>query len=108
MRSLALCWLLALYAAASAGQPVTVVDFAGRTVTLSQPAQRIVALAPHIVENLYSAGAGDRLVGVVSHSDFPETARALPVVGSFNAFSLEQIVASQPALILMWRPGVCQ
>ena len=43
---------------------MTVVDFAGRTVTLSQPAQRIIALAPHIVENLYSAGAGDRLVGV--------------------------------------------
>tara|TARA_R100000005_G_scaffold94586_1_gene73088 strand:+ start:1842 stop:2720 length:879 start_codon:yes stop_codon:yes gene_type:complete len=105
IRSITLCWLLGLWAAASASQPVTVVDFAGRSVTLPQPAQRIVALAPHIVENLYSAGAGDRLVGIVSHSDFPEAARTLPVVGSFNAFSLEQIVASQPDLILMWGSG---
>ena len=43
---------------AISAQAITVEDFAGRKVTLAQPAQRIVALAPHIVENLYSAGAG--------------------------------------------------
>ncbi|MDO8863583.1 cobalamin-binding protein [Haliea sp. E1-2-M8] len=99
-----LCLLLALSSAARA-EPVSVVDFSGRTVTLPAPAQRIVALAPHIVENLYSAGAGDRLVGVVSYSNFPQAARSLPQVGSFNAFSLEQIVAARPDLILMWGSG---
>jgi iron complex transport system substrate-binding protein len=74
-------------------------------VTLPAPAQRIVALAPHIVENLYSAGAGERLVGVVSYSNFPEEARSLPQVGSFTAFSLEQIVAARPDIILMWGSG---
>ena len=98
------CLLLALAGAARA-EPVSVVDFQGRTVTLPAPAQRIVALAPHIVENLYSAGAGERLVGVVSYSNFPETARSLPQVGSFNAFSLEQIVAARPDIILMWGSG---
>ena len=79
-----LTWFLALSA-----QAITVEDFAGRQVTLAQPAQRIVALAPHIVENLYSAGAGERLVGVVSYSNFPAAAQQIPQVGSYNAFSLE-------------------
>lgn len=99
------CCLLLLLAGAARGEPVSVVDFMGRTVSLPAPAQRIVALAPHIVENLYSAGAGDRLVGVVSFSDFPAAARDLPQVGSFSAFSLEQIIAAQPDLILMWGSG---
>ena len=80
-------------------------DFAGREVTLEQPARRIVALAPHIVENLYSAGAGERLVGVVSYSNYPAQAAEIPEVGSYNAFSLEQIIALQPDLVVMWGSG---
>ena len=84
---------------------ITVQDFAGREVTLAQPARRIVALAPHIVENLYSAGAGDRLVGVVSYSNYPAQAVEIPRVGSATAFSVEQIVALQPDLVIMWGSG---
>ena len=68
--------LLLLLSAAATAQPLSVEDFAGRFVTLATPAQRIVALAPHSVENLYSAGAGDKLVGAVSFSNFPEAARS--------------------------------
>ncbi|RLA59980.1 MAG: cobalamin-binding protein [Gammaproteobacteria bacterium] len=100
--SLSFIFILALSIPANA---ITVQDFAGREVTLSQPAQRIVALAPHIVENLYSAGAGDRLVGVVSYSNYPAQAVGIPRVGSANAFSLEQIVALQPDLVVMWGSG---
>ncbi|QIB66723.1 cobalamin-binding protein [Kineobactrum salinum] len=85
--------------------PISVQDALGRTVTLEAPARRIVALAPHIVENLFSAGAGDRLVGAVSYSDYPAAAQALPRVGSFNAFSLERIISARPDLILMWGSG---
>jgi iron complex transport system substrate-binding protein len=105
VRSGILLSVLLMLAAAAQAEQLRVVDFMGRTVTLAAPAQRIVALAPHIVENLYSAGAGDRLVGVVSYSDFPESAQSLPQVGSFNAFSLEQIVATRPDLILLWGSG---
>ena len=31
-------------------------------VVAAKPAERIVALAPHIVENLYAIGAGERIV----------------------------------------------
>jgi iron complex transport system substrate-binding protein len=92
--------LLSVHASA-----ITVQDFAGREVTLAQPAQRIVALAPHIVENLYSAGAGDRLVGVVSYSNYPAQAVEIPRVGSATAFSMEQIVALQPDVVVMWGSG---
>lgn len=84
---------------------ITAEDGLGREVVLEEPARRIVALAPHIVENLFSAGAGEHLVGVVSYSDWPGAARDIPRVGTFNAFSLEQIAALQPDLVVMWGSG---
>lgn len=100
-------WLALLFLSVIAvpAQAITVQDFSGREVTLDQPAKRIVALAPHIVENLYSAGAGDKLVGVVSYSDFPDEAKNVPEVGTYNAFSLEQVLALNPDLVVMWGSG---
>lgn len=101
----ALLAALLLITGTAVAQPVTVEDFAGRSVTLPAPAQRIVALAPHSVENLFSAGAGDRLVGVVSFSNYPPAASTIPEVGSYNAFSLEAIASVRPDLIVMWGSG---
>ena len=97
--------LLFLVMIAVPAHAITVQDFSGREVTLAQPAERIVALAPHIVENLYSAGAGDKLVGIVSYSNFPDEAKNVPEVGTYNAFSLEQVLALQPDLVVMWGSG---
>lgn len=108
LRWLPLLLLSALMAGAAVpvgATTVSVEDALGREVTLTQPARRIVALAPHIVENLFTAGAGDRLVGVVSYSDWPRAAQQIPQVGSFNAFSLEQIAALAPDLVVMWGSG---
>ena len=102
---LSLLCACAIAAVSNQAAAITVEDFAGREVTLEQPAQRIVALAPHIVENLYSAGAGEHLVGVVSYSNYPAQAIEIPEVGSYNAFSLEQIIALQPDLVVMWGSG---
>src|SRR5690606_24641887 len=79
-------------------ETINVTDDRGKTLVLEKPAERIVALAPHIVENLYSAGAGDKLIGVVSYSDYPPEAQALPQVGSYMAINFEQIVAMKPDL----------
>ncbi|MEH6568651.1 MAG: cobalamin-binding protein [Halioglobus sp.] len=95
---------LALFSLSSQAE-VSAIDFHQRKITLDKPAQRIVALAPHIVENTYSAGAGDKLVGVVSYSDFPEEAKTVTKVGDYQSWSLEAIVALQPDLILMWGSG---
>ena len=84
---------------------IVVTDSAGREVRLSHPATRIIALAPHITENIYSAGAGKYLVGVVNHSDYPEQAKDITVVGGFSSFSVERILALKPDLVMAWSSG---
>ena len=84
---------------------IEVIDYSGEVVKLDQPAKKIVALAPHIVENIYSAGAGDHLIGVIEHSDFPEEAKTLDIVGSYTTINHEQILKLNPDLIIAWQSG---
>lgn len=84
---------------------LTLQDDAGNTVTLPAPAARIVSLAPHITEALFAAGAGDRIVGTVTYSDFPEAAKKIPLVGSYNEVNFEQILSLHPDLIIGWQTG---
>lgn len=67
--------------------------------------QRIISLAPHLTELLFSIGAGDRIVGTVSYSDYPPAAKQIPRIGSYNAFNSESILALKPDLILGWESG---
>lgn len=97
--------LIALLLCTTAQAGVRVQDSAGRIVTLDQPAHRIVALAPHIVENLFSAGAGDRIVGTVDYANFPHGAQNIPTLGSAHAWSLESLVALEPDLVVLWESG---
>jgi len=97
---LALCWCtLPLHAA------VSVQDDTGRSVTLSQPAARIVSLAPHITEQLFAIGAGEKIVGAVEYSDYPEQAQAIPRVGGYSRLDLERILALEPDLVVGWQSG---
>lgn len=82
---------------------IEVTDYAGKQVELSKPAERVIALSPHIVENLYSAGAGDKIVGVVTYSNFPEQAQQIEVVGSYNNINHERILELNPDLIIAWQ-----
>ena len=90
---------------ASAMAALEVDDDAGRTVALTAPAERVVALAPHIVELLYAVGAGERVVGALEGSDFPRAARDIPRVGSYRGIALEAIMAREPDLVVTWRSG---
>ena len=101
-------WLLVLLLAepgGAAGNPVRVVDDAGREVRLAAPAKRIVSLAPHLTELLFAADAGERLVGVSEHSSYPPEARRLPRVGGGAGLDLEAIIALQPDLVVAWQSG---
>lgn len=68
-------------------------------------AKRIISLAPHITEILFKIGAGDRLVGTVSYSDYPKAAREIPRVGGYNRLDLETILERRPDLVLGWGSG---
>lgn len=84
---------------------VSVLDDTGQRVQLAQPARRIISLAPHITELLFSAGAGDRIVGVVSYSDYPPAAKRLQQIGAYNALDMERVLALQPDLVIAWESG---
>jgi len=72
---------------------------------VTKPAQRIIALAPHIVEMLYEVGAGDKIIGTTEHADFPEAANNIPRVGNYAKLNIEQVLASDPDLIIAWKTG---
>jgi iron complex transport system substrate-binding protein len=84
---------------------ITVPDDTGRMLTLASPARRIVSLAPNITELLYAAGAGNFVVGAVAYSDYPETAKSIPRVGSGAGLDIEAIVALHPDLVIAWQSG---
>ncbi|KAF0805723.1 Fe3+-hydroxamate ABC transporter periplasmic binding protein [Alcanivorax xiamenensis] len=97
--------LIALLPLAAMAAPRCVEDDVGREVCLEHPAQRIVGLSPGAVELLFSAGAGEQVVGAVGFSDEPPAARKVPRVGSYKRLDLEAILALKPDLVIAWRSG---
>lgn len=97
------CLLFAALLAAQAQAAIEVVDDEGSTVTLQQPARRVVSLAPHITEMLFAAGGGDRIVGAVHFSDYPPAARAIPRVGDNLRVDVERLLSLKPDLLVVWR-----
>lgn len=84
---------------------ITVLDDEGSTVVLQRPAQRVVALAPHVTELVFAAGGGSRIVGAMQYSDFPEAARSIPRVGDYRQIDLERVLAARPDLLVIWLHG---
>lgn len=99
-------WALVLVAlAATAQAAVTVVDDAGRSVTLARPAQRVISMSPHITELLFAAGGGTHVVGAMNFSDYPAAARKIPLIGSNSQIDIERVVALRPDLLVVWQSG---
>ena len=70
-------------------------------MTLAEPAQEIVSLAPSNTEILYAIGAGEQVIGRDEFSDYPDQASSLPSVGGgFGDYNLEAIVDLEPDLVL--------
>ncbi len=84
---------------------IQVVDDEGSVFEFSQPVKRIVSLAPHITELLFAAGATTQIVGTVSHSDYPQAAKKIPLVGAYNRVDIERIMSKDPDLIVAWSGG---
>ena len=104
MRS-AIALLALVGGVAQAQAAITVRDDAGNSVTLARPAQRVIAMAPHITELLFAAGGGDRVVGAMNYSDYPEAAKRVPLVGSDAQIDLERVAALRPDLLVVWQTG---
>ena len=100
------CALFALFAAGMVGAaPLELRDDAGTLHRLERPADRVVALAPHLSELVFAAGAGSALVGRDSWSDHPLAARAATDVGDAFRLDLERLVTLRPDVVLAWGGG---
>jgi iron complex transport system substrate-binding protein len=74
-------------------------------VILPRHPQRIISLAPSVTEVLYLLGAGDRLIGVTTHCDWPEDVKRKPRIGSLLNPNYETILAARPDLIVASTAG---
>lgn len=81
--------------------PLVVADGAGRTVTLQEPARRIVSMMPSVTEWVVAIGAVDRLVARTDYDDHPAVA-GLPSVGGGLTPSVEWLAARRPDLVVAW------
>lgn len=61
--------------------------------------QRIVSMSPGNTEIVFALGAGDRVVGVTSYSDYPEEAKTKPTIGGYHAPDVEKIVSLAPDVV---------
>ncbi|WP_143872343.1 ABC transporter substrate-binding protein [Catenovulum sediminis] len=66
---------------------------------------KLIALAPHIVEMLYSIDAGDMIIGTTEHSDYPESAKDIPRIGNYAGLQIERILQLKPDYIIAWATG---
>ena len=100
------CFGIALvFLSVSSSAQIIVIDDLGREIKLASPATRIVSLAPHNTENLFTAGAGKLVVGTVDYSDYPKAALEIPRVGGYSKINIEAILAAKPDLIIAWSSG---
>jgi iron complex transport system substrate-binding protein/vitamin B12 transport system substrate-binding protein len=97
------CSLFFLLTSQSAWAAISVQDGKGQTVTVKTPAKRIVALTPHAVELLFSAGAGGYVVGATQEADYPPSIQKVSKVGTYNQISLEAILRLKPDLVVTWQ-----
>lgn len=97
--------MLGLTATSSLHAAISVKDDTGHRVTLQQAAKRIISLAPHITETLFAAGAGEKVIGAVAYSDYPEAAKKIPRVGGYPTLDIETIISLKPDLIVAWASG---
>ena len=85
---------------------LTLVDDRGYVLNLTSYPKRIVSLAPSNTEILFAVGAGDKVVGVTDHCNYPYNfsvwieAGNLTSVGDYWTPNIEAIVALEPDLVL--------
>lgn len=101
----ALSCILSCFFATQAHATISVQDDFGNSVTLQKPAQRVIAIAPHITELLFAAGGGEKIIGVVNYSDYPEAAKNIAHIGDNSRLDMERVVALKPDLFVVWKDG---
>ncbi len=96
----ALCVLALLCVAAPCRASRTVRDETGRAVTVPDHPERVVCLAPSLVDDVFSIGGGGQVAAISDFTRYPPEALKKPSVGEVMHSSLERILAFNPDLVL--------
>ena len=97
--------LLFVLIACNAAGEILVRDDLKNKVQIEAPARRIVSLAPHLTELLFSLEVGDQIVGTSRYSDYPAAAAHIPVIGDAFSVNVETVVNLKPDIIFAWSTG---
>ncbi|MFD1708706.1 helical backbone metal receptor [Siminovitchia sediminis] len=79
--------------------PVTLTDAANQEVTIEEKPEKIVSLIPSNTEILYAVGAGDEVVAVSEHDQYPEEVKDKEQVAGLE-LNIEKILSLEPDLVL--------
>jgi iron complex transport system substrate-binding protein len=85
------------------GQGISVTDDEGNSVSFDKPFARIISLYSAHTENLFTLGAGGKLIGGHLTCDYPAEAKELPVFDYTG--DPEYVIAAAPDLVLI-RPFI--
>ncbi len=83
----------------------TLRDETGLTVTVPDQPQRVVCLAPSLVDDVFSIGGGAQVAAITDFTRYPSEALKKPSVGEPIHPSLERILALNPDLVLAMAHG---
>jgi iron complex transport system substrate-binding protein len=81
--------------------PITIHDAFDRTVTVPAPPRRIVPIFASNVEMVVALGLADRIVGIEAYTRYPPEVLNKPLVGGRLGFSVDEVVAQRPDLIVV-------
>jgi len=96
---------------------ITVLDFRGRQLNFEKPVNRIVCLIESALSGFYMIGAGNKIIGISTNVygdvaleyaalDKRIESKMLPAPGNWDFVSIENIVALQPDIVIMWASQV--
>lgn len=81
--------------------PGSFTDQLGITISISEPPERIITLAPSLTEIIFELELDDRLVGIDDASTFPKATADITKVSSWQGLDLELVVAQEPDIVFM-------
>lgn len=82
------------------GAALQVTDDGGRTITMQDPARRIIPLYGAFAEMLYAIGAGSQIVARTQADRFPVEIVGLPSVGTHMRPNVDLILGLKPDLVI--------
>lgn len=78
----------------------TFIDDSGNNISVLRKVNRIISLSPTHTENLYSIGAGNLIIGVDKHSNFPYETTTLEKFQLDRVYDQERIIDLKPDFII--------